>query len=230
MVDKKEVNNEHEDIEILDLNLIEAMDFLNGDIYKNSFNISDENTEQTMKVLQIDFEENMDSLIKKTKEKYEILEEQAKENTDEKIKEHIEALEKKAREDTEALSKKINEEKCNKNYSAKRIAQVFSSLLNAELTEEQKKNHFWVMALDDDFRIKLTYTVSFEFDKKGDLVPSDILKFAVLNKCKKIVIASNYTGTEKFVKPSEEDTDFTNMLYHMCERMGIELIDNIILT
>lgn len=219
MINKKETEN----IESVDLNLLEAMELFSNksNFHNNSLNISDKDTEQTMKIFNVNFDETMGSLIKTAKENRDISDEKSKENTDtseQEVKEKIDT------------SKENTTQKKERKYNAKHFAQVFSSFLNTETLEQQNKNHFWIMAVDDDFRVKLTYTVSFEFENKGELLPTEILRFAVLNECKKIIIASNYTGIEKFVKPTDEDIDFTNMLYHMCERLGIELIDNIIIT
>ena len=120
------------------------------------------------------------------------------------------------------MPKEIEIKPNNANY------EIFNSMLLLERPESQKKKHFWVMGSNDKNVMLCIYLVGVGNQNIRDYSVSDILAGAVRSNANKIVIATNYPNS-KDRKPTEEDIDGTNWLYHASKILGITLEDHIII-
>ncbi len=106
---------------------------------------------------------------------------------------------------------------------------VFKYILKSEEQYLQHKEHFWVLAIDDERYISCIYLVSLGSKNIAHIAIVDVFAEAFAHKSHHIIVAHNHTDM-KPPKPSEFDIDFTNRILHFAKFLNIKLIDHIILS
>ncbi len=106
---------------------------------------------------------------------------------------------------------------------------VFKKLLQAEDKILQKKEHVWLMGIDEDGYIACVYIVALGRRNAVSISASDIFKIALIKDSQKIILAHNHPIKGK-IEYSEDDLAYTSRIYHQGLIVGLELIDHIIIS
>jgi len=110
--------------------------------------------------------------------------------------------------------------------SSQDVAKVFQDLLLLEDATGQEKEHYYVMHLDAQSRIKLVELVSMGTLTSSLVHPRETFRRTVIAGTASIIVAHNHPSGE--VEPSDEDTKVTRVLHDAGNILGIALLDHII--
>lgn len=108
---------------------------------------------------------------------------------------------------------------------SKEACQIFKDMLHYEGDEFRDREHFWVMGIDKTGYIVCIYIVALGTGNALLLTPAELISVAVSFQATSIVIAHNHPSEK--VKPSKEDIDATDSLYHACLVVSIRIVDHI---
>lgn len=110
--------------------------------------------------------------------------------------------------------------------SAEGIAAIFRSMLKAEHTTDQSKEHFWVMGLSNKSFIQYIELVSLGTLDSTLVHPREVFRFAIMKACSKIVLVHNHPGGCPL--PSKNDETITRRLESAGNIVGIKVLDHVI--
>jgi DNA repair protein RadC len=108
------------------------------------------------------------------------------------------------------------------------IAKVFRDLLYLEDKIDREKEHYYVMHLNTQSRVKMVELVSIGTINASLVHPRETFRRAIIEGSVSIIIAHNHPSGE--VGPSEADTKTTKLLMDGGNILGIKLLDHIIFT
>ncbi|MGV8150043.1 MAG: JAB domain-containing protein [Alkaliphilus sp.] len=96
----------------------------------------------------------------------------------------------------------------------------------AQLCGMKDKERFLVAFLDNSHRVIETRKVAEGTVGSVIIYPRDILKMAMANDCKAIILAHNHPGGT--IRASREDMDITKKIVNIFHPLGIKVLDHII--
>lgn len=108
------------------------------------------------------------------------------------------------------------------------IYTVMQQVLRRENKIDRNKEHFWTIGLDTANRILYIELISLGTSKSVPVEPMQVFRIAVQKAAIKMVLVHNHPSGE--TKPSEADKDTTDLLVQVGNILGIEVIDNLIIT
>ena len=108
------------------------------------------------------------------------------------------------------------------------VNQLLQALLQAEDLEDREKEHFWVLMLDSQNRIKTLDLVTLGTLNRSLIHPREIFRRAISVGCMSIILAHNHPSG--VAEPSSEDINITAQLADAGKILRIDVTDHIITT
>lgn len=105
-------------------------------------------------------------------------------------------------------------------------AEASGEYFKALLSGMKDKERFLIAFLDNGNRIIETKTVSVGTVESTVVYPREILKMALANDCKAMILAHNHPGAT--IKASREDIAITRRINNIFQPLGIRVLDHII--
>jgi DNA repair protein RadC len=108
------------------------------------------------------------------------------------------------------------------------VYSIMQQILLRENRIRRGQEHFWIIGLNKSNKILFIELMALGADNMVKIKPIDIFRMCVYKLAYKVIFVHNHpSGT---LKPSDEDTDFTNLLIKTGELLGLEVIDHLIIT
>jgi DNA repair protein RadC len=122
---------------------------------------------------------------------------------------------------------KISIEKIKIEHAAD-IYQIMQLVLKREEKVNKGREHFWVIALNNDNRIINLELISMGSSTHTIVEPMEVLSIPLQKKAAGLVLVHNHPSGN--IKPSEDDKDITNRLIQACKIMRTPVLDHVIIT
>ncbi len=105
---------------------------------------------------------------------------------------------------------------------------VMKEILLREDKIDREKEHFWVMGLAPNFRIKYVELVSLGCVKATIVEPINVFRFALTKGCTRVILIHNHPSER--LNPSEKDLDLTDHLFQVGRILNVEVFDHLIIS
>ncbi len=105
---------------------------------------------------------------------------------------------------------------------------IMQKILLREEKIDLDREHFWVIGLASDNRIKLIELVSLGTIKGTLVEPMEVFSLALQKRAVKIILCHNHPSGS--LNPSEADLDITDRLYQVGKIVGCPVLDHFIIT
>ena len=125
---------------------------------------------------------------------------------------------------------KIDLKNCTINHGKDTYSMMKAILQQEEFRKQydKKKEHFWVIALNDANQIVHVELVALGGGNIVYVQPVDVVKISLLKDAKSIIFVHNHPSGRP--EPSELDKDLTSRLIHACKIIGVRVQDHVIIT
>ena len=110
----------------------------------------------------------------------------------------------------------------NKIYGIEQAQEVFEKLIGNSVVEKLA-----VLCLDSNYNPLNVSIVHIGKSNNVDIVACEVFKSAILSNASKIIICHNHPTGE--ILPSESDVEITKLLGYLGKKLGISLVDSLIL-
>lgn len=121
--------------------------------------------------------------------------------------------------------KKYNNKKVS---DSQKTAAIFQAILASESEVDRDKEHFWVMGIDMDLRVKFIELVSMGTAKASLVRPAEVFRLSVMLGAITIIVAHNHPSNS--LEISNNDTGMTERLVKAGHILDIEVLDHLIVT
>lgn len=108
------------------------------------------------------------------------------------------------------------------------IYHIMQLVLKREDKVNKGREHFWVIALNNENRIINLELISMGSATSTIVEPMEVLSIPLQKKAEGLVLVHNHPSGN--IKPSEEDKDITNRLIQACKIMRTPVLDHVIIT
>ena len=108
------------------------------------------------------------------------------------------------------------------------IAGILTKVLNAEVENDQMKEHFWAIGLKSTNVIEYIELVSLGTLNTGLVHPRETFRLAISKSVSHIIVAHNHPSGD--LKSSENDLNITKKLVKAGEILDIKVLDHIIIS
>lgn len=124
--------------------------------------------------------------------------------------------------------KQVKRKRNNKDIPEKIVSSFDLAHWMSKLIGNECREHLVVVCLDTKNQINCYSTVSVGSLNQSIAHPRDVLQRALLSNSARIALLHNHPSGSPF--PSENDDDFTKRMKEICNLIGIDLLDHIIVT
>lgn len=110
---------------------------------------------------------------------------------------------------------------------------IMKDILMSEGPAGRDQEHFWVLGLANNLKLRYIDLVSLGSISATVLEPMQVFQLALLKRVPKIIMVHNHPGQDiEFheLKPSEEDNDITDRMIHVGDYIKIEVLEHMIIT
>ncbi|MFC1620808.1 JAB domain-containing protein [Candidatus Omnitrophota bacterium] len=111
--------------------------------------------------------------------------------------------------------------------NSQKAARMFKSILLEEERIDQDKEHFWVVGLTTQNKIKYIELVTLGILDENLIHPREVFRLAIMKGVASVIVCHNHPSGN--CEPSEEDVIFTKKLKNANDIIGINLLDHIII-
>jgi DNA repair protein RadC len=108
------------------------------------------------------------------------------------------------------------------------IYEIMQMVLKKVSTTDRDKEHFWVLALNQDNKLVNLELVALGANDRVGVTPAEILAAPLQKEAKGIMLVHNHPSGN--LKPSEADKDLTDRMIQACRLMEVPLLDHVIIT
>ncbi|NVO11689.1 MAG: DNA repair protein [Bacteroidales bacterium] len=108
------------------------------------------------------------------------------------------------------------------------VFKIMKEILMREDKIDREKEHFWVMGLAQNHRIRYVELISLGGVRRTTVEPMNVFRWSVMKGCVKVILAHNHPS--RSLVPSEEDMDLTDHLYQVGRILSIEVLDHLIIS
>ncbi len=108
------------------------------------------------------------------------------------------------------------------------IARIMRRVLLRQNRLHRKKEYLWAIGLSENNDLQYIELLVIGHLNKAYIDPVEVFNFAVVKKCKKIVLVHNHPSGS--IKPSSSDYKMTHLIMEGARTLKIKLIDHIIIT
>lgn len=105
--------------------------------------------------------------------------------------------------------------------------EAYNKILEVFKLDKKAEEHFVMFALNSKNNIIAAFTISKGSIDFANVNTVDIVKRIILCNCRKIIVAHNHPSGN--TTPSKCDIDFTMRLKEICNIIGIDLLDHLII-
>ena len=108
------------------------------------------------------------------------------------------------------------------------IYEIMQMLLERVPTTDRDKEHFWVLALNQDNKLVNLELVALGANDRVGVTPAEILAAPLQKQAKGIMLVHNHPSGS--LEPSEADKDLTDLMIQACRLMEVPLLDHVIIS
>lgn len=108
------------------------------------------------------------------------------------------------------------------------IFKILKQVLLRENKIRRSQEHFWVIGLDDNYKILFLELIALGARNRVSIEPPVVFRMAVQKLSYKIILAHNHPSGN--LTPSKADLDFTDKIYKVGSILEIEVLDHLIIT
>jgi DNA repair protein RadC len=107
------------------------------------------------------------------------------------------------------------------------VGKHLRKILNKEDSLSREREHFWVITLSAQNRVKFVELVSIGTINYAVVHPREVFRRAIKNGATSLIVGHNHPSGA--VKPSTEDISLTKKLKEAGSIVGIEVLDHVII-
>jgi DNA repair protein RadC len=107
------------------------------------------------------------------------------------------------------------------------VAKIFKTILESESDMDKDKEHFWVMGLKSNNRVKFIELVSVGILNASLVHPREVFRPCIIRSVASIIVAHNHPSGD--TAPSNEDKIITRRLVEVGLLLDIPLLDHVII-
>jgi len=107
------------------------------------------------------------------------------------------------------------------------VGKHLKKILNKEDGIAQEREHFWVITLTAQNRVKFVELISIGTINYAVVHPREVFRRAIKNGATSLIVGHNHPSGS--CKPSEADITLTNQLRESGKIIGIEVLDHVII-
>jgi len=111
--------------------------------------------------------------------------------------------------------------------NSQKAARMFKDILLKEEKVDQDKEHFWVVGLTTQNKIKYIELVTLGILDESLIHPREVFRLAIMKGVTSVIVCHNHPSGN--CEPSKEDIIFTKKLKKANNIIGINLLDHIII-
>lgn len=123
---------------------------------------------------------------------------------------------------------KLTEEEKNRVLNSKDIYPIMQGILSREEKIDQDREHFWIIRLATDNRIKLIELISLGTTNKVLVEPMEVFSLALQKRAVKMILCHNHPSGN--LNASESDIDITDRMYQVGKIVACPIIDHLIIS
>jgi DNA repair protein RadC len=107
------------------------------------------------------------------------------------------------------------------------VAKIFKTILDSESDMDKDKEHFWVMGLKSNNRVKFIELVSVGILNASLVHPREVFRPCIIRPVASIIIVHNHPSGD--TAPSNEDKIITRRLVEVGLLLDLPIIDHLVL-
>ena len=108
------------------------------------------------------------------------------------------------------------------------IYQIMQMVLKKVSTTDRDKEHFWVLALNQDNKLANLELVALGGNDRVGVTPAEILATPLQKQAQRVVLVHNHPSGS--LEPSEADKDLTDLMIQACRLMQVSFLDHVIIS
>lgn len=108
------------------------------------------------------------------------------------------------------------------------VAEIFRAILSIESEIDQDKEHFWVIGVTNQNRIKFIELVTLGILDECQVHPREVFRLAIMQGVKAIIVAHNHPSSN--LTPSKQDCQITRRLTDAGSLLLIPVLDHVIVS
>ena len=106
-------------------------------------------------------------------------------------------------------------------------ANIFREVLEERPEEEQHKEYFYMMGLDQQNRVKIIDLVTIGSINSCGVAIREVFRMAIIKDCASIICCHNHPSGN--IQPSQEDKTYTKELIKAGKIIGVRVLDHIVI-
>jgi DNA repair protein RadC len=108
------------------------------------------------------------------------------------------------------------------------VFKIMKEILMREGKIDREKEHFWVVGLAQNLRVRYVELISMGGIRKTVVEPMNVFRWSVMKGCAHVMMVHNHPSGD--VRPSDIDIDLTDHLFQVGRIINIEVLDHLIIS
>lgn len=128
----------------------------------------------------------------------------------------------------DTMNVRLTQEQKIKILTSKDIYKVMQQILMRENKIRRNQEHFWVIGLDNKYKILFIELISLGAVNRVHVNPPEVFRMAIYKLASKMILVHNHPSGEVF--PSDADFDLTDRMIKSGKMLKIEVIDHLVIS